>query len=114
MQDTRRITSPGAKNRALRLVRAQLRGLDLQQLRERLEDLSHPSARRPPTATDDWRARLLNGGAPELDAFIAEHPRVDRQRLRTLLRNAKKADPSAQNKATAALNQALREALLGA
>jgi ribosome-associated protein len=114
VQDTRRITSPGARNRALRLVRKELRGLDLQQLRERLEDLSHPSTRRAATPTDDWRARLLSGGEPELAAFIAEYPRVERQRFRTLLRNAKKAEPEAQKKALVALNQALRDALASA
>jgi ribosome-associated protein len=114
VQDTRRITSPGAKNRALRLVRKELRGLDLGQLRERLEDLSHPSTRRAPSPVDDWHARLLNGGEPELAAFIAEYPRVERQRFRTLLRNAKKAEPEAQKKALGALNQALRDALAGA
>jgi ribosome-associated protein len=113
VQDTRRITSPGAKNRALRLVRTQLRGLDLQQLRERLEDLSHPSTRRAPTPVDAWRVRLLGGGESELAVFIAEHSRVDRQRFRTLLRNAKKAEPDAQKKALVALNQALRDALSG-
>jgi ribosome-associated protein len=114
VQDTRRITSPGAKNRALRLVRRELRGLDLQQLRERLEDLSHPSTRRAPTALDDWRARLLDGGEAELASFIEAHPSVERQRFRTLLRNAKKADAEAQKKALVVLNQALRDALAGA
>lgn len=114
VQDTRRITSPGAKGRALRLVRKELRGLDLQRLRERLADLSHPSTRRAATPVDDWRAKLLNGGEPALAEFMAEHPRVDRQRFRTLLRNLKKASPDAQKKALVALNQALRDALSGA
>jgi len=114
VQDTRRITSPGAKNRALRLVRKELRGLDLQQLRERLEDLSHPSTRRASTPVDDWRARLLAGGEAELANFVEQHPVADRQRFRTLLRNAKKSEPEAQKKALAALNQALRSALAGA
>jgi ribosomal 50S subunit-associated protein YjgA (DUF615 family) len=45
---------------------------------------------------------------------MAEHPRVERQRFRTLLRNAKKAEPEAQKKALVVLNQALRDALSGA
>jgi ribosome-associated protein len=114
VQDARRITSPGAKNRALRLVRTELRGLDLQQLRERLEDLSHPSTRRVPTALDDWRAQLLKGGEAELAAFLAEHPRGDRQRLRALLRNARKSDADPARKSLVLLNQALRDALSGA
>ena len=113
VQDTRRITSPGAKNRALRLVRKELRGLDLLQLRERLEDLSHPSTRRAPSAFDDWRAKLLAGNEAELAEFIEAHPRVERQRLRTLLRNARKPGAEAQKKALVVLNQALRDALSG-
>ena len=62
VQDTRRISSPGARARALRLVRQELRGLDLGLLRERLEDLSHPNSRRASTPADDWRKRLLDGG----------------------------------------------------
>jgi len=113
VQETRRITSPGAKGRALRLVRKELRGLDLQQLRERLEDLSHPSTRRAVTPVDEWRTKLLSGGEPELAAFIEAHPSVERQRFRALLRNAKKASAETQKKALSALNQALRDALSG-
>lgn len=113
VQDARRISSPGAKNRALRLVRQELRGLDLLQLRERLADLSHPNARRPATAVESCRARLLAGGEAELATFIEEHPLVDRQRFRSLLRNARKAGAESQKKALAVLTQALRDALSG-
>jgi ribosome-associated protein len=112
--ETRAITSPGAKNRALRLVRKELRGLDLQLLRERLDDLSHPSTRRAPSPVDDWRTRLLHGGEEDLATFLAEHPRAERQRLRTLLRNARKPDADTHKKALIVLNQALRDALAGA
>ena len=111
VQDTRRINSPGARGRALRLVRQELRGLDLGLLRERLEDLSHPNARRASTPADDWRRRLLDGGETELADFLEQYPRADRQRMRTLLRNARNASAAALNKATSALTQALREAL---
>jgi len=111
VQDARRISSPGAKARALRLVRQELRGQDLGLLRERLEDLSHPNARRASTPADDWRRKLLDGGETELAAFVEEHPRADRQRLRTLLRNARKAAAASSNKALGILTQALREAL---
>jgi ribosome-associated protein len=111
VQDTRRITSPAARARALRLVRQELRGLDLSLLRERLEDLSHPNARRATTPADDWRRKLLDGGEADLAAFVEEHPRGDRQRLRTLLRNARSASAASKNKALGLLTQALREAL---
>ena len=111
VQDTRRISSPGARARGLRLVRQELRGLDLGLLRERLEDLSHPHARRASTPADDARRQLLDGGEAELAAFLEQHPRVDRQRLRTLLRNARNASAASKNKALGALTQALRDAL---
>jgi ribosomal 50S subunit-associated protein YjgA (DUF615 family) len=93
------------------LVRQELRGLDLGLLRERLEDLSHPNARRAATPADDWRRKLLDGGEAELAAFVEEHPRADRQRLRMLLRNARKAAAASNNKALGILTQALRDAL---
>jgi ribosome-associated protein len=111
VQDTRRITSPGARARGLRLVRQELRGLDLGLLRERLEDLSHPSARRASTPADDWRRRLLDGGEADLAAFLEQYSHAERQQLRTLLRNARAAGPASKTKALGALTQALREAL---
>ena len=111
VQEARRITSPGAKARALRLVRQELRGQDLGLLRERLEDLSHPNARRASSPAEDWRRKLLDGGEAELAAFVEEHPRADRQRLRTLLRNARKGTAAGNGKALGILTQALRDAL---
>jgi ribosome-associated protein len=111
VQDTRRITSATAKARALRLVRQELRSQDLLQLRERLEDLSHPNARRASTPADEWRKRLMAGGEADLAAFVEEHPRGDRQRLRTLIRNARKASIAANNKAMGTLTQALRDVM---
>ncbi len=119
VRDARKIESPIAKNRALRLIRKEMRDLDLEALRLRLEDLSHPSTRsaqraaKTPSALQGWRERLLGGGEPELAAFLDEHAAADRQRLRTLVRNARKADAAASKKALAALDQALREALGG-
>jgi ribosome-associated protein len=111
VQETRRITSPAARGRALRLVRQALRDLDLGLLRERLEDLSNPNIRKATTPADDWRRKLLDGGEADLAAFVEEHPRGDRQRLRTLLRNARNASAASRNKALGVLTQALREAL---
>jgi ribosome-associated protein len=111
VQDTRKITSPGARARALRLVRQELRGLDLGLLRERLEDLSHPNARRASTPADEWRRRLLDGGEADLAAFLEQYPRAERQQLRTLLRNVRNAGPASMNKAVSTLTQALRDAL---
>lgn len=116
VQDSRRITSPGARARALRLIRQEMRDLDLAALVEKLEDLSHPDRRRrASTPADEWRKRLLAGGEAELSELMAECPRADRQRLRTLLRNVRNASnvPASMNKALSALTQGLRDALAG-
>ena len=111
VQDTRRITSATAKARALRLVRQELRGQDLPALRERLEDLSHPNARKASSPADDWRKRLMDGGEADLAAFVEQYPRGDRQRLRTMVRNARKSTVAAHNRAAGLLTQALRDIL---
>ncbi|MEO8903685.1 MAG: ribosome biogenesis factor YjgA [Polyangiaceae bacterium] len=111
VQDTRRITSPTAKARGVRLVRQELRGLDLSLLRERLEDLSHPNARRAATPADEWRKRLMDGGEAELAAFVEAFPRGDRQRFRMLVRNARKSSIASNNKAVGNLTQALRDVM---
>ncbi|HYQ45615.1 MAG TPA: ribosome biogenesis factor YjgA [Polyangiaceae bacterium] len=111
VQDTRLITSPTARARGLRLIRQEMRGLDLTQLRERLEDLSHPSTRRASTPADEWRKRLLDGGEAEFAEFLAQYTRAERQHLRTLLRNARSAPAASKNKALSALTQALRDAM---
>jgi ribosome-associated protein len=113
VQDTRLITSPTARGRGLRLIRQELRGLDLAELRERLEDLSHPDtrARRATTPADEWRKRLLDGGEAEFAEFLAQYSHAERQHLRTLLRNARSAPAASKNKAMSALTQALRDAM---
>ncbi|HYQ00049.1 MAG TPA: ribosome biogenesis factor YjgA [Polyangiaceae bacterium] len=113
IQDTRLITSPTARGRGLRLIRQELRGLELSELRDRLEDLSHPStrARKASTPADEWRKRLLDGGEAEFAEFLAQYARAERQHLRTLLRNARSAPAASKNKALSALTQALRDAM---
>jgi len=111
VQDTRLIKSPTARARGLRLIRQELRGQDLGQLRERLEDLSHPSTRRASTPADEWRKRLLDGGETEFAEFLAQYSHAERQHLRTLLRNARQAPAASKNKALSALTQALRDAM---
>lgn len=111
VKDTRLITSPTARARGLRLIRQELRGLDLTQLRERLEDLSHPNTRRASTPADEWRKRLLDGGEAEFAEFLNQYAQAERQHLRTLLRNARSAPAASKNKALSALTQALRNAM---
>ncbi len=111
VQDTRRITSPGARARALRLVRQELRGLDLGLLRERSKTCRTRTRAAASTPADDWRKRLLDGGEAEFAAFLEQYARAERQHLRTLLRNARAAPAASKNKALGVLTQALRDAM---
>lgn len=56
-------------------------------------------------ALDAWCDRLIAEGDPALDAWLALHPDADRQRLRTLARNARGGAPDRR--------RALRDALTG-
>jgi ribosome-associated protein len=113
--DTRRIQAPAAKNRAMRLVRAALRDLDAKQIQRRLRDLQDPppaaarAASGEPSPLVTWRDRLVSGGDEALDAFMTEFPAADRQRLRQLARNARKAPESARKQSLDALANVLRQ-----
>jgi len=58
---------------------------------------------------ESWRQRLLDGGESALDALIAAFPQEERQRFRTLVRNAAKEAPPGRGHA--ALTGALRTLL---
>jgi len=106
--DARKIDSPSAKYRALRLVRRELRNGDTEAIRRQLEALSNP--RRKPAATsaiEQWRERLISGSEAALEEFLSEYPNAERQQLRQLVRNAQKADEARRSKAIAALSKCL-------
>ncbi len=87
LQDARRIRSPAAMNRQLRLVRAHLRELDAEAIAERLTRLDLvPVALTTDSAADAWVSRLVAGGDAALDDLLASHPTVDRRRVRQLVR----------------------------
>jgi len=112
--DARRITSGGARNRAMRLIRKELRGSDWVQLRERLEDITRTGVARPasePTELENWRLRLLDGGEVALAAFVTAYPHAERQRIRQLIRNARKATPESLGKALNSVTEAVRQVL---
>jgi ribosome-associated protein len=105
----RRIESPIARSRALRLVRKELRASDFVEIENRLRELREPPARAAPAALEQWQKRLIENGDTALDALVEAFPEADRQRLRTLVRNVNKAKEAERSKANRALTTALRQ-----
>ena len=114
-------TSPPARKRQLRLVRAELRSADWAGIQHRLAALVlHGSA--PPPATDpaaiaresaeaNWVARLIGEGGPGLEAFLREFPRADRTHLRQLVRAVERASHERRAKALQRLERTVQEFL---
>jgi len=109
IEETRRITNPSARYRSLRLVRAELRDGDAAAIEKRLLYLRDPSKGPAARAIEVWRTRVVDGGDKEIDAFVEAFPTADRQRLRQLARNVRKATESARTESLRVLTKALRE-----
>jgi ribosome-associated protein len=105
----RRIASPVARDRALRRVRRELRDGAGEAIRAELGRLFEPGRTHP--ARNVWPERLLGGGEEALTEFCERHPGADRQELRRLVRNARRAKTEGQrDQALKALDSALRAA----
>lgn len=111
IDELRVIESAPARNRALKRLRAGLRDVDLEALGRRLHALTCPNPDRPPDEVTTWHARLVAGGDAVLNAFLDRFPDADRARLRTLVRQAIRAKPTDQARASRKLKQALRAAM---
>ncbi|WP_425602275.1 ribosome biogenesis factor YjgA [Luteimonas aquatica] len=91
--EARRITSHIARKRQLAYLAKQMRREEdetLDAIRDAL-DAGGEAARREAALlhrAERWRERLLAEGDAALGELLAEHPAADRQRLRTLARNA--------------------------
>lgn len=82
----------GALGRELRRISTKLRQRDPEAIQERLRLLEAPDRAEVEKhkACEDWRDRLLEGGDAVLSELVQAHPTADRQRLRQLVRTAKK------------------------
>jgi ribosome-associated protein len=107
VNDARRITSSIARNRQLRRIRQELRTLDAESLRARLEARVQPGTSKALAAhvAEQWAERLLRDGEAAIDELVTAFPDADRQRLRQLVRNAVSGAPRARR----SLVNALRE-----
>jgi ribosome-associated protein len=89
--DARRISKFGALRRQLQYIGRLMRDVDSTVIRERLEawrgQSRHAAAHLH--ALERWRERLL-ADDEALEALIASHPETDIQRVRALVRNARR------------------------
>lgn len=93
LRDAKKIKSPPAKARQVRLIRSTLRAIDWSLIRRRLEHLhAGYGLDAAPTETSSetqmWTDQLLIQGEPGLARYCEIYPRADRKRLRQLVRNA--------------------------
>ena len=109
--DARRIESPAAKDRALRLVRRELRAVGVDAIRQQLEALASPHRKASVPVTEQWRNRLLDGTEAALSELLQEYPNADRQQVKQLVRNVQKADDVHRAKAVVALTQCLTKVI---
>ena len=123
VQAWRRITSPAAKNRQLRLVRAALRDEDWAVIRTRVSHLvvhgTLPERAPGPegsSAGDSaqearWVVRLLGEGSIALEALISSCPQADRAHLRQLIRAVQRSTAERRHKAEQKLLDCVRSTL---
>lgn len=109
--EARRIESPSAKDRALRLIRRELRSGDAESVRAELERLRSPKPKSSPKPEVQWVQRMLEEGDAALKDFIDTFPGADRQQLNQLLRNARKVQGDALTKAKKTLSTRLAEVM---
>ncbi len=102
-----RLGPKSARRRQLLRVQAHLRAADLEVLEAALAGAGQDDAML--NALERWRGKLLEGGDDALNAFMDAHPAADRQRIRALIRQAKKPGPSGK-KAKRSLFQVLKAA----
>jgi ribosome-associated protein len=94
--EARRLTKHEAKRRQLQFIGRLMRDIDAAPIRDRLEEWRGQG--REHTAQlhtlERWRDELI-AGDPALERFLREHPGADSQKLRTLIRNARREQGAA-------------------
>jgi ribosome-associated protein len=112
LTEARRIRAHGARKRQLQYIGKLMREVDPQPIQrhfERLRQKRREQARHQ-QQLEHWRDRLLEEGDSAIEACLEAHPRADRQRLRQLVRQARKErDHQQPPAASRALFRYLRE-----
>ena len=112
----RRLKRGGAKARQLRFVGRLLRDVDQAPILAALDEAQsgHNLDTEVLHAAERWRDRLISEGNAAVEAFVHQHPTVDRQHLRQLARQAAKdAAQGRPPKASRALFKLIRPLLEG-
>ncbi len=91
VQEARRLTKHEARRRQMQYIGRLMRNLDATPIRERLEQWRGQGREHTAQlhAIERWRDELL-AADPALARFLDEHPAADSQKLRSLIRNARR------------------------
>ena len=112
VQEARRLTKHEARRRQMQYIGRLMRDIDAAPIRDRLENWLGQGREHTAQlhALERWREELL-AGDPALEHFLREYPDADSQRLRTIIRNARREQGAAlPPKSYRELFRALREA----
>jgi ribosome-associated protein len=115
VQEARRLSKHEARRRQMQYIGRLMREVDAAPIRDRLEEwLGQGRAHTAQLhAIERWREELL-AGDPALARFLQEYPAADSQKLRTLIRNARREQIAAlPPKSYRELFRALREMTSG-
>lgn len=111
VQEARRLTKHEAKRRQMQYIGRLMRDIDAAPIRDRLEQWLGQGREHTAQlhALERWREDLL-AGDPALASFLQEYPGADSQKLRSLIRNARREQSaSLPPKAYRELFRVLRE-----
>lgn len=91
INEARRIKQRGALKRQLQFIGKLIRQRDADALRQAYNRVMHPFQEdiKHFHQLERWRERLLNDGDAALEELLQEHPDIDRQHIRQLIRTAR-------------------------
>ncbi|MCI0653657.1 MAG: DUF615 domain-containing protein [Methylococcaceae bacterium] len=114
LDQARKIKPGGALKRQIKFIGGLLREMDAEPIRAKLNDLKYQSGAvaREHHLLEKWRDRLLAEGNPAIGALMGQYPAIDCQKLKQLVRNARKeVERGNPPRVTRTLYQYLRETL---
>jgi len=92
IQHIKSLTSHEAKRRQLQYIGKIMRQIDPESIKQALKRIEfiHEKNTTQFHHIEEWRSKLLMHGDDALNSFLADYPKVDRQQLRQLIRNAER------------------------
>ena len=114
IDEARRLHQHGALKRQLQYIGKLMRQCDIEPIRTAYDKVtnSYREDVEQHHQLEQWRDRLLSDGDPALEKLLVEHPELDRQHVRQLIRTAHKETAKAKPpKAARELFRYLREVI---